>query len=116
MMTGTGEQPPDFGAIGNGKPPSESATRLAEEEAKNLMGPKKVRTTIHELTVIILWFGAAVLLCIFAVRAWHLIGPMKCRWLPPEELQSIDKMLFSSAFGGIVIKYIGDILFDKKSP
>ncbi|MFE1574148.1 hypothetical protein ACFIQG_20415 [Comamonas odontotermitis] len=116
MTVGTGSQPPDFGAIGNGQTPSASATRLAEAEAKNLMGPKKVRTTIHTLTIIVLWFGAAILLCIFAVRAWHLIGPMSWRWLPAEELQSIDKMLFSSAFGGIVIKYIGDILFDKKSP
>jgi len=115
------QSPPDFGAIGNPPQPSPGDIKRAKREAKQLMGPEHVRATIHEIAVWALRVGAAILMLVMLVRVWHLIGPtyawgIKWRWLPPEELQAIDKMLFSSAFGGIVIKYIGDILFEKKAP
>jgi hypothetical protein len=83
----------------------------ALEDASN-----RVRKEVHKIALYVLRFGAGILLTILVVRVWHLIGPSWWRWLSDLDIQNIDKMLFSSAFGGIVFGYLKEIMrpIDKK--
>ncbi|SDR06698.1 hypothetical protein SAMN05216569_2910 [Pseudoxanthomonas sp. CF125] len=47
------------------------------------------------------------------VRFWHLAAPDTWRWLSDSEVQSMDKMLFSSAFGGFVFSYLRDAVANR---
>lgn len=90
---------------------SPETLKLAKKEESALAdGPQKVRNEVHAIAVRALRFGATVLAAIVVVRVWHLAGPESCRWLGDNELQSIDKMLFSSAFGGLVFGYLKEIM------
>lgn len=90
---------------------SPETLRLAKKEESALAdGSQKVRNEVHALAVWALRFGALVLAAIVLVRVWHLAGPDSWRWLGNDELQSIDKMLFSSAFGGLVLGYLKEIM------
>jgi hypothetical protein len=115
------EQPEDFDAIGStsgGFPPED--LKLAEKEKDALEdGAHLVRKEVHSIAVTALRFGAWLLASIILIRVWHLAGPSEIagahlRWLTETELQSIDKMLFSSAFGGLVLGYLKEIMAPTK--
>ncbi len=111
------DQPEDFDAIGasSGPLPSDDLT-LAEKEKDALEdGVQRVRKEVHSVAVTAVRFGALLLAAIVLIRVWHLAGPpqlfgCQLRWLTDTELQSIDKMLFSSAFGGLVLGYLKEIM------
>lgn len=73
-------------------------------------GEKKVRKEVHAIAVQALRFGALVIGVIVLVRVWHIISPTDLRWLSELDTQSIDKMLFSSAFGGLVLGYLKETM------
>lgn len=107
-----------FAAIGSAAPLETTAEslKLAEKEAKVLEDPKeKVQKEVHSLAIKALRFGAILFAALIVVRFWHLAGPhdvlgYAVRWLTEPEIQSIDKMLFSSAFGGLVLGYLKEIM------
>ncbi|WP_301585630.1 hypothetical protein [Halomonas alkaliantarctica] len=112
---------PDFNALSRhaSKRPGEQAYRQAWKEREELEGPspKTVRRHAHQITSWALWFAAILIACIISVRFWHLIGPeqikgVSLRWLNAEDLQGIDKMLFSSAFGGAALAYIKHVMIE----
>lgn len=76
---------------------------------------EKLRDEIHRLVIYALRFGAVLLGAMISVRFWHLGAPDCLRWLSETEVQSMDKMLFSSAFGGFVFGYIRDALLKGRS-
>lgn len=91
--------------------PSSKALKSAEEEQTALEG--EIRNEANRLLLKGLRWGTYILFAVIAIRVWHLvgfnqIGEFKLKWLSTEDVQSIDKMLFSSAFGGAVISYLKD--------
>ncbi|MFJ4372734.1 hypothetical protein ACIP1T_08945 [Pseudomonas japonica] len=112
------QQDDPFAAIGSAAHPDSSPEDLkqAQKEKKVLEDPKeKVQKEVHSLAIFALRFGAVLFALLILVRFWHLAGPSSIlggsvRWLTDTELQSMDKMLFSSAFGGLVLGYLKEIM------
>lgn len=73
----------------------------------------EMRSEIHRLVIYSLRFGALILGSLMVVRFWHLAAPDTLRWLSDSEVQSMDKMLFSSAFGGFVFSYLRDAVANR---
>lgn len=113
----------DFSAIGSqAAPPTWLERKKAEKEQDALEDPKKAaHDEVYRLTVRALRFGAWMLAALVAIRLWHLAGPysmfgFELRWLTEADIQSMDKMLFSSALGGLVLGHLKEIMkpIDKK--
>lgn len=112
------QQDDPFAAIGSAAPLEATPQDLkkAEKEKSVLEDPKeKVQKEVHSLAIFALRFGAALFALLIMVRFWHLAGPSSIfgvcvRWLTDTDLQSMDKMLFSSAFGGLVLGYLKEIM------
>ncbi len=112
------QQDDPFAAIGLAGPHNATPQDLkkAEKEKSVLEDPKvKVQKEVHSLAIFALRFGAILFAVLIIIRFWHLAGPNaifgeSVRWLTDTELQSMDKMLFSSAFGGLVLGYLKEIM------
>lgn len=116
------DEAPDLSAIGATPPPSSSpllskfTNRKAELEQKALENPKKeAHDEVYRLTIKALRFGTWILGMLVLVRIWHLVGlyewdGTKLRWLTTEDLNAIDKMLFSGAFGGLVLSHLKEVM------
>ncbi len=112
------QQGDPFAAIGSAAPiePTPESLKLAEKEKNVLEDPKeKVQKEVHSLAIFALRFGAILFAALILIRFWHLAGPHSMfghcvRWLTDSEIQSMDKMLFSSAFGGLVLGYLKETM------
>lgn len=96
-----------IGAAAQASSSSFSSQKQALAEQKAIEG---IETEVKRIVIWGLRLGAALLFIVILVRAWHLIGPVSCHWLTAVDIQSIDKMLFSSAFGGMVLNYLRESL------
>ncbi|SMD13866.1 hypothetical protein [Pseudomonas sp. URIL14HWK12:I5] len=116
------QQDDPFAAIGSAAPLETSSQDLkkAQKEESVLEDPKqKVQKEVHSLAIYAIRFGAILFAVLILVRFWHLAGPgsifgLSTRWLSDTELQSMDKMLFSSAFGGLILGYMKDLMGPSK--
>lgn len=92
--------------------PSPSDTEQnASAEENALEGLRdEIRIEVHYHVKVLLKFGMYCLIAVLFIRLWHLIGPYRCRWLQPDDISSLDKMLFSSAFGGAALNYIKSLM------
>lgn len=102
----------DFSAIGASIPSFSQKDRRQGEREENVLedGIRAVQKEIHAIVVWALRGGALALGLLVLVRLWHMGAPLCWRWLEPYNLQEIDKMLFSSAFGGVVLSYLKEIM------
>lgn len=90
----------------------------ALKEEKNwdeLEGRRGAHKEVYRITIKALKFGAWILGVMVVVRLWHLLGPYelwsyKARWLTTEDVNAIDKMLFSGALGGLVLGHLKEIM------
>ncbi|MCL8306361.1 hypothetical protein [Pseudomonas putida] len=85
----------------------------AVKEEKNwdeLEGRRGAHKEIYRITMWALRFGAVILGAMVIVRLWHLLGPYDSRWLEVEDVNAIDKMLFSGALGGLVLGHLKEIM------
>lgn len=88
----------------------------SQQEQNSLEGRKK--NIQLDFLSIFKWFlrvGALMLIALIAVRFAHLVIPHTWRWLCPDDINKIDSMLFSSAFGGAILAYLRDFVFDKQN-
>lgn len=101
-----------FAAIGvAGQPiPSDSLKLGAKEEKVLEDGRRAVQKEIHSIVIWALRVGAFLLAAMVVVRMWHMACPASMRWLTETDLQGMDKMLFSSAFGGVILSYLRQIM------
>lgn len=95
--------------------PAQSLNRAHKEETALEDPVVRIKKEVHVLTIHALRFGATLLAALVVVRFWHMAGPPEAlgqplRWLTEGELQSMDNMLFSSAFGGLVLGYLRETL------
>lgn len=87
----------------------------AKEEQVLSEGKSAVQKELHSIAKKALRYGALLIAALVTVRFWHVAGPHSIfgycvRWLTDSELQSMDKMLFSSAFGGLILGYLKEIM------
>ena len=88
---------------------------LASQNEARVLGAddrrkEHLKDTFHLLfiwTLRIAFFG---LVCIGLVRGWHLIAPEGYCWLNETRVQSIDKILFSASLGGLMGRYLNQIV------
>jgi hypothetical protein len=92
--------------------PGEDKKARAEEDylAKDLSRQNHAKTHLHWVFLGVLWVCFSCFLCIFIIRLSHLVLPDRLQWMSGEQIQGIDKLLFSGAIGGFVGRY-----FDKFS-
>jgi len=97
-------------------PVSKGALKDAAKEEEVLSeGKSAVQKELHSIAKKALRYGAFLIAALVTVRFWHVAGPHSflgycVRWLSESELQSMDKMLFSSAFGGLILGYLKEIM------
>lgn len=68
------------------------------------------RSVFHNLFIVGLRVVGFSLILIFFIRVLHIILPEHCHWLTKDNIQEIDRMLFSGAVGGVIIKYLEPII------
>lgn len=76
---------------------------------------ESTRENFHRLFILGLRVVGFSLIVIFLARMLHIIMPESWHWITKEGIQEIDRMLFSGAAGGLVIKYLEPILNGNKS-
>lgn len=94
---------------------SESSAKKEEKDWDKLDPRRGAHNEVYRLTIKALRFGAILLGAMAVVRLWHLLGPyeigsVKVRWLTTEDVNAIDKMLFSGALGGLVLGHLKEIM------
>lgn len=67
------------------------------------------KDNIHKIFKIFLWILAIGLGAIFMVRIVHFVIPPYLQWLAPEQLQEIDKLLFTGFAGTFVGRYVNKL-------
>ncbi len=87
-----------------------SAAIKEEKNWDELEGRRGAHKEIYRLTVWALRVGALILMSMIVVRIWHLLGSYDARWLKAEDVNAIDKMLFSGALGGLVLGHLKEIM------
>lgn len=92
---------------------------------------EKTRNTFHGIFITGLKIAGISLILLFIARFWHLLAPIdeislfglcgyispnsegSCitlRWLSPEQLQEIDRLLFSGTLGALLARYLAPII------
>jgi hypothetical protein len=83
----------------------------AEDEARLYHETKmELKSVFHGLFIKGLKFAWFIAMIVLAVRAYDLIAPLKYIWMDDEQIQSLDKILFSGAVGGVMGKYLNQVL------
>jgi hypothetical protein len=89
------------------QPDKRAADEMALFEHTSQLQLKQV---FHELFI----FGLRVLgicgILILMARAWDMVAPSSCIWMTDTQIQSLDKVLVSGAFGGLIGRYFNQIL------
>lgn len=65
----------------------------------------KFKHTIFQIVRIGLWVVGIIMLAIIIVLAWHFLTPKCWRWLSPDELHNLERILFSSVILSLAGKY-----------
>lgn len=58
---------------------------------------------------VFIWTIRGIAICLgimFLVRVWHFVAPYGLHWLCPEQIETLDRFLFSGLVGAVVGKYI----------
>ncbi|WP_296249933.1 hypothetical protein [Pseudomonas sp. UBA4194] len=108
-----------FKAIRANSMPTGALINAEKEEKALAAGRTAVQGELHVIARHALRYGAFLIAVMVTIRFWHVAGPYsffgwEVRWLSDVDLQSMDKMLFSSAFGGLVLGYLKEIMAPAK--
>ena len=64
-----------------------------------------VKIHFHKIFKIFIWIIFITFMLVFIIRIIHLVLPPYILWLDADQIQVIDKMLFSGVIGGLITKY-----------
>lgn len=95
-------------------PDAESHKEVTDWAKKEEHRKDKEKTAMHVAFVWLIRISAILVYSILIVRVWHFICPSQCRWLSNEEVQGIDKILFSGAIGGFLGRSMKSIRGDSE--
>lgn len=96
-------------ASGGSKPPDKKA--VAEDRA--WARDQDFKATFYFIFKIFVYIASGLLVIVASVRAIHLIIPQCYQWLSEDQLQTIDKLFYSGAIGGILGGYLRDRMSGK---
>lgn len=83
---------------------------LAAREDREFFREEEIKDLTHKLLKIIIWGLFIIVAALFVIRIYHMAVPSGWKWLNESQLNSIDKFLYSGAFGGLLGKYSNKIL------
>ena len=90
------------------KPKAEvSSTAQLENEAfvKKHKRDEKTKDHMHYASVVFIWVAFVTFIIVFFIRVLHFVLPESLQWMTPDQVQSIDKLIFSGAIGGFIGRY-----------
>ena len=74
----------------------------------------QIQKHLNYIVVITMWILFALFVVIFIIRALHFIISDYWQWLEPEQINGIDKLLYSGAIGGLIGRYFKKTLDNDK--
>lgn len=80
-------------------------TELFDEKNKQDKNKHKHRVFIGSL-----YFLWAIALIVISIRVYHFLAPVQYHWLDVQQVQALDKLLFSGTIGTVLGRY-GNRLF-----
>ena len=83
---------------------------LAAREDRELFREEEIKDLTHKLLKIVIWELFIIVAALFVIRIYHMAVTSGWKWLNESQLNSIDKFLYSGAFGGLLGKYSNKIL------
>lgn len=102
----------------NGLESNISADRLTiakeEKEIYEIYSEKGRQKHTYKLTIVSMWLLGIMGLTLLTIRIYHFLTPVDWQWLDINQMQTLDKMLFSGTIGSILGKYSGSIFFKEK--
>lgn len=110
MPTKKEQGPDEFVYVGE----SVDRASLKNQEARRLYKDgerhEHVKQNVHRVFICLIWTVSTLAMVVIIIRILHLIMPECWYWLTTENIQQIDKFLFSGAIGGFLGRYIDKIL------
>jgi len=90
------------------KKDEESGKKELEEyfDGKELSRNDDLKGYFHKLVKGFVFVAFIAFSGVFLIRIYHLVAPPCTYWLPAEQVQGIDKILFSGAIGGFISRYL----------
>ena len=85
---------------------------LSEAKKANKLKIHRAFGWIIPIAIGLAFFAFAVVLGVYIL---HLVLPVYCRWLSPDELQHIHSMIFSSVVGGAIAIFAKTYFLEDKT-
>ena len=83
---------------------------LAAKEDRERFREEQIKDLTHKLLKCAIWGLFMIVTALFVIRVYHMGVGSGGKWLNESQLNSIDKFLYSGAFGGLLGKYSNKIL------
>jgi hypothetical protein len=88
-------------------PDSQSAAEMREFEHRHQL---QLKRHFHKLFVAGLYVAWLAAMLVLLIRAFILVAPHSWCWMDDTQVQSLDKILFSGSVGGILGRYINQVI------
>ena len=84
-----------------------SSVAQYEQEAfvKKHKRDEKTKDHLHYVFVALIWVAFLSFIAVFFIRVLHFVLPDSWQWLSEDQVQGIDKLIFSGAIGGFIGRY-----------
>ncbi len=89
-------------------PKVEVSSEASYEHKAFVKKHKRDETTkdhLHYVFVALIWVAFLAFIAVFFIRVIHFVLPEGWQWLSDEQVQGIDKLIFSGAIGGFIGRY-----------
>ena len=84
----------------------DSLTRSQEEsEIFNEQNKRSKNKHKHIVFIVSLYVLMALAILVMLLRSYHFVAPLSWQWMDSEQLQALDKLLFTGAVGSILGRY-----------
>ena len=66
---------------------------------------EKTKDHLHYASMVFIWVAFLTFIVVFFIRVLHFILPETLQWMSDDQVQGIDKLVFSGAIGGFIGRY-----------
>ena len=88
-------------------PDSQATAEMREFEHRHQL---QLKRHFHNLFVAGLYVAWVAAMIVLLIRAFVLVAPHSWCWMDDTQVQSLDKILFSGSVGGILGRYINQVI------
>jgi len=60
---------------------------------------------LNKVFIFFIWIAFIAFILVFFIRVLHFVLPDDIQWLSAEQIQGIDKLIFSGTIGGFIGRY-----------